>query len=120
MSRGSDGGIDVEALLRKAMAPIEPPERLGTRFEDALQTLSDMAADELESWELAAMGDPRNWVRPAIAVAVGGAAGTGLALLRWRQISRQRRGVTGGTVLDRAAEDAARAVRQGVERFYRR
>lgn len=119
MSRGADG-IDVEALLRKAMAPIEPPERLGTRFEETLQTLSDMAADELEAWELAAMGDPRNWVRPAIAVAVGGAAGTGLALLRWRQVSRQRRGVTGGTVLDRAAEDAARAVRQGIERIYRR
>ncbi|MFA4927759.1 MAG: hypothetical protein WC558_04530 [Patulibacter sp.] len=120
MSREADSGIDVEALLRRAMAPIEPPERLGTRFQETLQTLTEMAADELESWELAAMGDPRNWVRPAVAVAVGGAATTGLALLRWRQISRQRRGVTGATPLDRAAEDAARAVRRGFDRVYRR
>ncbi len=120
MSREADGGIDVEELLRRAMAPIEPPERLGTRFEETLQTLSEMAADELESWELAAMRDPRNWVRPAVAVAVGGAAGTGLAVLRWRQVSRQRRGATGATPLDRVAEDAARVVRHGVERLYRR
>ncbi len=117
--RGADG-IDVEALLRKAMGPIEPPERLGTRFEETLQTLSEMAADELESWELAAMGNPRNWVRPAIAVAVGGAAGTGLAVLRWRQVSRQRRGVTGATPIDRAAGEAVRVVRRGVDRLYRR
>jgi hypothetical protein len=117
VSRG--GGIDVEALLRKAMSPIEPPERLGTRVEGTLRTLSDMAADELESWELAAMGDPRNWIRPAIAVAVGGTAGAGLAVLRWRQVSRHRRHRAGAS-LDRAAEDVAQAVRRGAARLGRR
>ncbi len=120
MTNGPENGIDVEALLRRAMAPIEPPERLGTRFEETLQTLSEMAADELESWELAAMRDPRNWVRPAVAVAVGGAAGTGLAVLRWRQVSRQRRGAPRASALDRAAEDAVRVVRRGLDRVYRR
>jgi hypothetical protein len=108
--------IDVEALLREAMAPIDPPERLGTRVEATLLSLSEMAADELESWELAAMRDPRNWVRPAIAVAAGGVAGTGLAVVRWRQVSRSRRGRAGAT-LDRAAEDVAGAVRRGVQRL---
>ncbi len=87
----SERSLDIETLLREAMAPIDPPERLGVRVETTLRNLSEMAADELESWELSAMRDPRNWVRPVIAVAVGGVAGTGLALLRWRQVSRQRR-----------------------------
>lgn len=108
--------IDIETLLREAMAPIEPPERLGVRVEATLRNLTEMAADELESWELASMGNPRNWVRPAVAVAVGSAAGTGLAVLRWRQHSKARRRRAGIT-LDRAAEDVADALRRGVERF---
>ena len=108
--------IDIETLLREAMAPVEPPERLGTRVETTLRNLSEMAAEELESWELAAMRDPRNWVRPAVAVAVGGVAGTGLAVVRWRQVSRTRRAHAGAT-LDRAAEDVAGAVRRGLGRL---
>lgn len=108
--------LDIETLLREAMAPVEPPERLGTRVETTLRNLSEMAADELESWELAAMKDPRNWVRPAVAVAVGGVAGTGLAVVRWRQVSRTRRAQAGAT-LDRAAEDVAGAVRRGLGRL---
>ena len=38
-------------------------------------SITEMAADELEAWELSAMRDPRNWVRPAAAVVVGSAAG---------------------------------------------
>lgn len=106
--------IDIETLLREAMAPVEPPERLDTRVESTLRNLSEMAADELESWELAAMRDPRNWGRPAIAVAAGGVAGTGLAVLRWRQISRARGGQAGAT---RAVEDVAGAVRRGLGRL---
>ena len=52
-------------LLRRALAPVEPPEDLATRVRSTLQSISDMAAEELEGWELAAMRDPRNWVRPA-------------------------------------------------------
>jgi hypothetical protein len=108
--------VDIETLLREAMAPIEPPERLGARVEATLQSLTELAADELESWELASMGNPRNWVRPAVAVAVGGAAGTGLAVLRWRQRGKARRARV-GSPLDRAAGDVAEAVRRGVERL---
>lgn len=111
--------VDVEALLREAMAPVDPPERLGTRVEATLLSLSEMAADELESWELAAMGDPRNWVRPAVAVAAGSIAGTGLAVLRWRQVSRSRRGAAGASP-DRPAGDVAGALRRGVGRLGRR
>ncbi|MDO9408665.1 hypothetical protein [Patulibacter sp.] len=112
----SKSALNIETLLREAMAPVEPPERLGTRVETTLRNLSELAADELESWELAAMRDPRNWVRPAVAVAVGGVAGTGLAVVRWRQVSRSRRGQAGAT-LDRAAEDVAGAVRHGLRRL---
>jgi len=112
----SKSAFDIETLLREAMAPVEPPERLGTRVETTLRNLSEMAADELESWELAAMKDPRNWVRPAVAVAVGGVAGTGLAVVRWRQVTRTRRTQAGATI-DRAAEDVAGAVRRGLGRL---
>ncbi|MDX8153036.1 hypothetical protein SK069_15660 [Patulibacter brassicae] len=108
--------FDIEALLREALSPIEPPERLGSRVESTLRNLSEAAADELESWELGAMRDPRNWVRPAVAVAVGGAAGTGLAVLRWRQASKARARAR-GSVLDKAVDDVAVAVRRGVERL---
>lgn len=111
----SRSAIDIETLLREAMAPVEPPERLGARVETTLRSLSEMAADELESWELAAMRDPRNWVRPAIAVAAGGVAGTGLAVLRWRQVSRARSTGAGAT-LDRAAGDAVGALRRRLGR----
>ena len=50
-----------ESLLREALAPVEPPEGLVERLEVTLTSLTEMAADELESWELTAMRDPRNW-----------------------------------------------------------
>ena len=80
-----------EALLRRALAPVEPPADLAERLESTLQGLTELAADELESWELGAMRDPRNWVRPVAAVMIGGAAGTGLVLLRARRRAAQRR-----------------------------
>jgi hypothetical protein len=82
---------DIEGLLRRALAPVEPPEDLAERLESTLQSLTEMAADELDSWELSAMRDPRNWVRPLAAVAVGTAAGAGLVLLRIRSQHRRRR-----------------------------
>ena len=47
------------------------------------------ALEELADWELEAMRDPRNWVRPVAAVAVGTAAGAALVVLGLR--SRRRR-----------------------------
>ncbi|WP_320672865.1 hypothetical protein [Patulibacter defluvii] len=108
--------FDIETLLREALSPVDPPERLGARVETTLRNLSELAADELESWELTAMKDPRNWVRPAAAVAVGGVAGTGLAVLRWRQASKSRNRQR-AAALDKAAEEAAELLRRGVERF---
>jgi hypothetical protein len=86
---------NVEPLLRRALAPVEPPDDLSTRVTTKLRSISDLAAEELEGWELASMRDPRNWVRPAIAVVGGTAAGAGLVLLRARQNQRQRRDLAG-------------------------
>jgi hypothetical protein len=74
-----------EGLLREALAPVEPPDDLVERLEGALLSISEMAADELEAWELSAMRDPRNWARPAAALLAGAAAGTGLVVLRARR-----------------------------------
>ncbi|HTA97294.1 MAG TPA: hypothetical protein VK730_06580 [Solirubrobacteraceae bacterium] len=73
-----------EGLLREALSPIDPPEDLVRRLEGALTSITESAVEELEAWELSAMRDPRNWVRPATAVVVGGGAGVALVLLRAR------------------------------------
>ena len=75
----------LEGLLREALAPVEPPEDLAERLESTLTSITEMAADELEAWELSAMRDPRNWVRPAVALMAGSAAGAALVLLRARR-----------------------------------
>jgi hypothetical protein len=85
---GRDG---IEALLREALAPVEPPQELEERLEMAFGTLVDAAADELDGVELAAMGDPRNWLRPAGAAVVGTAAAAGLVLVRTRRARHGRR-----------------------------
>jgi len=74
-----------EGLLREALAPVEPPEDLILRLEGTLTSITEMAVEELEAWELKAMRDPRNWARPAAAVVAGTAAGTALVLLRARR-----------------------------------
>ena len=81
---------DFEALLSRALAPVEPPDDLAERLEVALVELTEAAADELEAWELGAMHDPRNWIRPAAAIVVGGAAGTALVLVRARRRAKAR------------------------------
>lgn len=96
---------DVEALLSDALRPIEPPERLRGRVEDTLAAITQAAADELSDWaeelsegELAALRDPRNWVRPVVAVGAGGAATGALVLLELRRRSR-RKGESGLSAL---------------------
>ena len=83
---------DVEALLRSALVPVEPSERMTDRLERNLSDITDMAVEELADWELSAMRDPRNWGRPAAAVVVGGAAAGALVLVRVRQQARRRQG----------------------------
>ena len=96
----------VEHLLRMALAPVEPPERLTDRLERGLSELTEAAADELADWELAAMSDPRNWARPAAAVVVGGMAAGALVLVRARQQHRKRQ-ATGLRALERSVRDVA-------------
>jgi hypothetical protein len=96
---------DFENLLRRALVPVDPPEDLAERLEMTLVELTEAAADELEAWELGAMHDPRNWIRPAAAVVVGGAAGTALVLVRARRRAKARSKPLG--VFD-AAEKALR------------
>jgi hypothetical protein len=95
-----------EGLLREALAPVEPSEDLVRRLESTLTSITELAADELEAWELSAMRDPRNWVRPAAALVVGGGAGVALVLLRARQRGHGSSGGLGG-----ARDTAGRAVR---------
>lgn len=92
---------EFEARLRDALKPVEPSEQLAVRVERTLVSLTAIAADELESWELSAMRDPRKWARPAAAVVVGAGAGTALVVLRVRGRHRRRRAQSAG-VLDLA------------------
>jgi hypothetical protein len=87
---------DIEARLRAALAPIDPPIHLQQRLEETLDSLVEFAAEELEAWELEAIKDPRNWpraaVRPAAAVVVGSGAAIGLVVLRTHRRRAQARG----------------------------
>jgi hypothetical protein len=90
-----------EVLLRQALMPVDPPADLEVRMEQTLGSIVEAAADELESWELTAMHDPRNWVRPAAAAVVGGAAAVGLVVVR-TQRKRHKRRAQSANVLDLA------------------
>ncbi|HXA55298.1 MAG TPA: hypothetical protein VNV37_10555 [Solirubrobacteraceae bacterium] len=84
----NEAAPNLESLLRLALPPVDPPDDLIGRLEDALTGLTELAAGELEGWELSAMRDPRNWARPAAAIVVGGAAGIALVALRIRRRAR--------------------------------
>jgi hypothetical protein len=88
---------DVESLLRSALRPIEPPENLVGRVEETLSAVTEAAAEELSAWaeeltesELRSLRDPRNWVRPAAAIAAGSVAAGGLVLVELRRRSGRR------------------------------
>ena len=92
------GRMDLEALLADALRPIEPPEDLASRVETTLSAITEQAAAALGTWaeelsesELQSLRDPRNWVRPVAAVAVGGAAAGALVVVG----ARRRRKPTG-------------------------
>lgn len=96
-SDGLTGSWDVEQLLSDALRPIEPPERLSSRLEDTLSAVTAAAAEELSDWaeelsegELRALRDPRNWVRPVVAVGAGSIATGALVLLELRRRSKQQ------------------------------
>jgi hypothetical protein len=105
---------ELEARLRRALAPIDPPEELELRLEGTLSSLVELAADELEAWELNSLKDPRNWPRAALgtgaAVVVGGGAAIGLAVLRSRRRRHRRRAQARGALdlAERTLRDVAR------------
>ncbi len=105
----SANAAEFESLLRQALAPVEPPDDLAIRLEQTLVTLTEMAQEELDAWELSAMRDPRNWVRPAAAAVIGMSAGTALVALRVRGRHRSRRQQSSGLLdlVGRTARDAA-------------
>jgi hypothetical protein len=94
---GLAGNWDVELLLSDALRPLEPPERLSGRVEDTLAAVTQAAAEELSQWaeelsesELRALRDPRNWVRPVVALGAGGAAAGALVVMELRRRGKQQ------------------------------
>jgi len=110
----SEAATSFEGLLREALAPVEPPADLVNRLEGALRSITEMAADELEAWELSAMRDPRNWARPAAAVLIGGTAGAALVVLRARRRAGSSRPSLDGLrkAAERAIDDIERETRK--------
>jgi hypothetical protein len=88
------------------------------RLEHTLTSLTELAAEELDSWELRAMRDPRNWVRPVAAAAIGTAAGAGLVILRVRASQKRRRAQSSGPA--DLADRTLRAVGDEVRRLFER
>jgi hypothetical protein len=87
--------LRIERLLETAFAPVDPPAGLVDELELKLadvQAAAIEALEEISDWELAAIRDPRNWVRPAAALVAGTAAGTALVVLQMRRARRQRGG----------------------------
>lgn len=111
-STTEDGNFEfesVESVLSRAFAPVEPPARMYEKFQTRLEKLSLDAAEELADWELAAMRDPRNWVKPATAVVVGGAAAGALVVLGLRHRRRDDdKGAAAVKALSDALGDAGR------------
>jgi hypothetical protein len=105
---------DFENMLRRALSPVDPPKELEARLESTLGSLVGMAAEELEAWELSAMRDPRNWVRPVAAAAIGSSAAVGLVLVRTQRRRHKRRKEAASTVdlVGRTLRDLRREARR--------
>ena len=111
---------DLERRLKAALQPVEPPIHLQQRLETTLDSIVELAADELESWEIEAIKDPRNWPRaalgPATAVVLGGGAAVGLVVLRTQRRRHKRRAQSKG-VRDLAARTVKDAAREAMKVF---
>jgi len=119
VSEATRPDFDLEGLLRQALAPVEPPERLSERLERTFDTLTDAAVEELDAWELGAMKDPRNWVRPVVAVGVGSVAGVGLVVLRTRAKNKKNRATAKDPLelAERTLRDLADEARKLLDRY---
>jgi hypothetical protein len=108
-------GPEIMRLLEHALRPVDPPATFLGQLENRLADVEAAALEALEEisdWELDAIRDPRNWVRPVAAVAVGTAAGAALVVLGLR--SRRRRTTTMRALAEqsgRVANDALASAR---------
>ena len=111
---------EMERRLKAALAPVDPPIHLQRRLEQTLDNIVELAAAELESWEIAAIKDPRNWPRaafgPATAGVLGGGAAVGLVVLRTQRRRHKRRAQSKG-VRDLAARTMRDAAREALKVF---
>ncbi|MGK2954659.1 MAG: hypothetical protein ACSLFI_03180 [Solirubrobacterales bacterium] len=89
--------LRLENLLADVLQPIEPPERMSTRLQSTFAAISEAAATDLSDWadeltesEMQSLREPRNWVRPVVAVAAGGIATGALVVFEFRRRGRQR------------------------------
>jgi len=96
-------------LLEAAFAPVDPPASLADELESRLTSVQAAALEALEDWEVDAMRDPRNWIRPAAALAAGTVAGTALVVLRMRRARRQRPGGIWG-IAEQGSKEVADAL----------
>ena len=105
---------NVEALLREALAPVEPPVRMTEQLESTFAALAEAAQEEPDSWELAMMRDPRNWVRPLVAAGVTVTAGSALVAIRVRnrQQARRKQSTTLMEYAERTLQDIAEEARR--------
>jgi hypothetical protein len=104
-------GPEIMRLLELALRPVDPPADFMTQLEGKLANIEAAALEALEEvvdWELATMRDPRNWVRPVAAVAVGTAAGTALVVLGLR--TRRRRTSALRNIAEQGGKVASSAV----------
>ena len=106
---------EVERLLRGALVPIEPPERMSERLERRLTSITDAAVDELAEWDPSALRDPRRWARVVAAGMITAGAGGALILVRARQKQRKRE-AHGLQALQKGMREVSSDVRRRLDR----
>jgi hypothetical protein len=116
--RPDDGSeLRIMRMLERAFASVEPPDSFVDQLESRLADVEAAAMEalgELSDWELDAMRDPRNWVRPVAAAAIGSGAAVGLVLVRTQRRRHKRRKESDSAVdlLGRTMRDLAREARR--------
>jgi hypothetical protein len=106
---------EVERLLRGALVPIDPPERLSERLERRLTSITDAAVDEWADFDESALRDPRRWARLVAAGVVGAGAGGALIVVRARQKQRKRE-AHGLQALQKGMREVSSDVRRRLDR----
>ncbi|HZO59402.1 MAG TPA: hypothetical protein VFB51_06915 [Solirubrobacterales bacterium] len=115
----SGPGPEIMRLLEQALRPVEPHADFMSQLEGKLANIEAAALEALEEvadWEFDALRDPRNWVRPVAAVAVGTAAGAALVVLGLRSRKKRAHGLralaeSGGKVANEALSSARGLIR---------